>query len=365
MKTAYFNCSSGIAGDMTIAAFINAGLPARELETHLKKALKLAGWNLETTVTERYHFPAAVLTVKGDRNFKDPGEMKRVIAGSGLPERVKKRSLRILDTLIRAESLVHRVQPGKVHFHELNSIDTLIDVAGSCLAVEMLGIEQVYASALNIGRGAPATLQIVKAKNIPVYATTGRYELATPTGTAVIAELAQSFGAMPLMTIETHGIGAGMQVIPEHRNILTVSIGRTREARAASDYLQDAVALLETNIDDMDPRIYPYVLEKLLAAGAKDAWLTQVLMKKGRPGIVLSVLCSPEQEGEMAAILFDETTTLGVRRTQYSRYTLKRTETKSRKIAHLSGGRTRAKAEFRHALQKAVKTSRPLKDILY
>ena len=362
MKTAYFNCSSGIAGDMILASLIDAGLSARQLGGKLKNALKIPGWRLSVSECERHHMPAKLLKVKGDVSFDSPRQMRNIITRAAFTGAAKKNMLSILDTLVLAESRVHNVPAGKVHFHELNSIDTLIDISGACLALEMLGIAQVQASPINVGRPAPATLKIITEKKTPVYSTIPDVELATPTGIAIITTLATSFGDMPCLHPEKAGFGAGEKILAGIPNLLSVIIGTTRPQPAGYD--MDETVLLETNIDDMDPRLYPYVTEKLFSAAAKDVWLTQVLMKKGRPGIVLSVLCAAQQEKELIDIIFKETTTLGIRRSLHPRYTLKREKKDDEKIALLPNGKTRKKSEFEDARQKALKSSHPLRNIL-
>ena len=362
MKIAYFNCSSGISGDMILASLIDAGLSYRQLEEKLKNALKISNWRLSVSACERHHMPAKLLKVQGDIHFNSPQHMKNIIKRAAFPATAKKRMLSVLDTLVVAESEVHNVAVNKVHFHELNSIDTLIDISGACLALEMLGIEKVHASPVNVGRPAPATLKIITGSQTPVYSTIPGMELATPTGMAIITTMATSFGDMPCLQPEKAGFGAGEKLLTEAPNLLNVIIGTTRQEPAGYD--MDEAVLLETNIDDMDPRLYPYVTEKLFTAAAKDVWLTQVLMKKGRPGIILSVLCAAQREKELVDIIFKETTTLGIRRSLHPRYILKREKKNDEKIALLPHGKTRKKSEFENTRQKALKSSTPLRAIL-
>lgn len=360
MKIAYFSCSSGAAGDMIMAACIDAGLSKNALEKALKKHLKLQGWKLKVAAVERKHFPALQLDVVGDKQFESPAHMARLFKSSTLPARVKERALRILDTLVRAEAKVHGVPVDRVHFHEINSLDTVIDIAGASLALDMLKIDAVCASPLNVGRAAPATIEIAKEMKVPVYSGTAAFELATPTGMAILSTIA-SFGPMPVITLERSGRGAGSQVIPDIPNVLQVLIGTADGKQAKEDgYAEDAVLILETNIDDMDPRIYPYVIERAFAAGARDAWLTPVIMKKGRPGILLSVLCTDETEAAITRIIFEETTTLGVRRIPCSRHVLRRRLEAGKKTAFLPGGKARTRIEFEEAKKRALRSGKPL-----
>jgi len=260
---------------------------------------------------------------------------------------------------------VHNIPPDKIHFHEINSIDTLIDVAGSSLAFDMLGIEEIYSSPLNLGRAAPATLEIVKAKSVPVYSSNPRVEMTTPTGAAIISSVAKAFGVMPEMKIESTGSGAGTFDFDDTPNILSLMIG-TQASRKIRDSSipTDNVKVVETNIDDMDPRIYPYVMEKLFACGAKDVWLNQVIMKKGRPGIVLSVICSQEIENTVVNIIFKETTTLGIRSYPCSRHVLRRDTGTDRKTAYVPGSKPKVKSEFEKVKLQAQAQHKPLKNIL-
>jgi uncharacterized protein (TIGR00299 family) protein len=353
-KILYFNCSSGVAGDMIIASLVDAGVPVKILEKKLKSALKVGNWTFKVSTASRCHYPAKLLIVEGNHHFKSPYDIVRILKNSRLSDKLKAKTIAIIETLIKAESKVHGVPKGEVHFHELNSIDTLIDAAGSCLALEMLGIEEVFSSPLNLGRPAPATLEIVKEKKIPVFSDNPKFELSTPTGAAIITNIASRFGISPKMIIERTGISTGTQVIEGAQNVLQALIGKR----------DDGVILLETNIDDMDPRIYPYVCGLLFKAGVKDAWLTQIIMKKGRPGIKLSVICNDFTEGKVVDIIFTETTTLGVRRQEISRHVLPRKLGKNDKTAFLRGGKTKTNTEFEQAVIKARKTGRPLREIL-
>jgi uncharacterized protein (TIGR00299 family) protein len=361
MRIAYINGASGIAGDMMVASFVDSGLPAKRLETFLRRSLPVKDWKLEFPKVERGHHAARQMLVKGDMSFHSPRKMKLVFKKSSLPPKVKQRSIAVLDALVAAESAVHGMPTDKVHFHELNSIDTIIDIGGVCAALHLLKIDRLCSSAINVGRPAPATLELLKVKQLPVFSTHVQFESATPTGIAIVSTIAESFGSMPAMAVCQSGFGAGTKVIPGESNMLQLVIGE--QPGVAASYDQDTVVHLETNIDDMDPRVYPYIIEKLLFAGANDAWMSQVIMKKGRPGVVLSVLCSQKKEQEMAGILFEETTTLGIRRTKNERYMLPRIVKDGRKIAVLTGGRKRIRAEYEVAKQEALKKKKPLLDL--
>ena len=248
MKTAYFNCASGIAGDMIMASAISSGLSVSTLEKLLKDKLHLGGWDLEIKEVTKKHFPAINLNVRGRIRFGSPEKMKDIVRKSSFSTSVKARSLAVLDTLINAESKVHKLPIDKIHFHEINSIDTLVDITGAALAFEMLGIGDIFSSALNIGKAAPATLEILKANNVPSYSTNPRIEMTTPTGAAIISTVAKEFGPMPEMLIRSTGSGAGTFEIEDLPNILTLIIGERSVNRSALQTPRDEVKVLETNI---------------------------------------------------------------------------------------------------------------------
>jgi uncharacterized protein (TIGR00299 family) protein len=348
---------------MMIASLVDAGVDIKTLERKLKSSMAVKGWGFKLRTEDVFHhFPARQLDVAGGKKeIESPARMISIIRRSKLSENVKSNAVSILETLIKAEAKVHKVREKEVHFHELSSIDTIIDIAGACTALEMLGIEKVFCSAINIGNPAPAALEIIKQKKVPVYSNNPSFELATPTGIAVISHLASGFGKMPEMSIESSGVSTGTQKIKN--NVLKVFVGQTVSEQ--NYFGHDDVVVLETNIDDMDPRIYPYVMEKLLASGALDVWLQQVIMKKGRPGVVLSVITKNSSEQKIADIIFSETTTLGIRRIPCQRHILKRKIEGERKIAKLGANRFRVKSEFEVVKRSAFLKKKPLKDLLY
>ena len=361
MKIAYINCSNGVSGDMLLSAFISAGVKHSELENLLKRSLKLKGWNLRVERNRVFHVPVMKTEVLGDHRFRSPAEIRKIIAKSSFSPELKDRCLRILNSLVQAEAKVHRVPLTGVHFHELNSIDTLIDIAGACLCLDLANVKEVYASPVNIGSPMPAAMEILRERKVPVFSSDTSFELTTPTGAAIISEIVSRFGDMPEMKIEASGFGSGTKKSSKGFSLLKLFVGETAQESAV---FGDEVILLETNIDDMDPRIYPYVTEKLFSAGAKDVWMTQVLMKKGRPGIVLSALSSPDYEKKLVDVLFRETTTLGIRRFAVPRYILKRKVRGDRKIGFLGKGKAKVKSEFEIVKREAHESGRPLSDSL-
>jgi len=229
----------------------------------------------------------------------------------------------------------------------------------------MLGINEVYSSPLNLGKPAPATVEIVKAGNVPVYSTNPRVEMTTPTGAAIISAIAKSFGGMPPIRVESSGSGAGTFEFDDIPNILGLITGQSLEKNVPPLQIPtDEVKVLETNIDDMDPRIYPYVMDKLFGLGARDVWLSQVIMKKGRPGTVLSVICTKDKEKDIVNTIFRETTTLGIRSYPCSRHVLKRETGADKKTAFVPGSKPKVKSEYEKAREQAVQLKKPLKNIL-
>jgi pyridinium-3,5-bisthiocarboxylic acid mononucleotide nickel chelatase len=358
MKVAYIDCSTGISGDMFLAACCDAGIAPAKLENILKNKLRIRNWRLVSRRVPNGHTKALSVSVEGEIFFKTPGHMLGIIKKSGLSKNVKRKSTETLSLLINAEACVHNVPPAKVHFHELNSIDTIVDITGACLLIELLGIEKLHASPVNIGAAAPATLQMLKGASLPIFSDNFQNELATPTGIAVLARNVGHFGEMPLMKLKGSGAGTGTRKAPVRPSVVKIMIGET--GRRESAYHGDEIILLETNIDDMDPRVYPYVMEKVLRLGANDVWLTQVLMKKGRPGIVFSVLCTGSREKEIVDCLMNETTTLGIRRTMVQRYVLERETAGDKKIAYLSNGEKKIKSEFEKVVSQKSLRKRPL-----
>lgn len=348
MRIAYFDCFAGICGNMILGALIDLGLNAEDLKGELKK-LKLSGYDIGITKAERggiwgTNLNVAVSKDQAERNLND---VFNIIENSKLDDGVKNESKEIFLKLAKAEAKIHNKDIGKIHFHEVGATDAIIDIVGSTIALKKLGIERVYASKLHLGTGfvkcshgvlpvpAPATLELLK--GVPVYSTGVEGELVTPTGAAVITTISKSFGPIPSMRIEKIGYGAGDRdsSIP---NMLRVFVGNSEVK-----HKQDRVLVLETNIDDMNPQLYEYVSDLLLERGAKDVFLTPIYMKKNRPGIVLSVISSPDKVEELIEIVLRETTTLGVRISE-----MRRREKLGREIKAINTrfGRVRVKLGF-------------------
>ncbi len=335
MKIAYFDCFSGISGDMCLGALVDAGVPLKELEKGLKR-LNLKGYRLREQKVLRTGIAATKVDVKlkkaisGQksevRRWKD---IQKIIKDSALPEKIKKQGLHIFKNLFEAEAKVHGKTINTTHLHELGCVDCLVDIFGTLIGLSYLGIDKVYSSPVNLGSGstttshgilpvpAPATAELLR--GIPCYASGPAFEMTTPTGAVLLKTLSSGFGAMPLFTSKMIGIGAGNKDPEERANILRIMIGQEDES-----IRHETITIIETNIDDMNPQIYEYVMDRLFDTGALDVFLTPVIMKKSRPGVLLTVLCTAEKKNEVINIILNETTTIGIRFYEAGRVTMNR-----------------------------------------
>lgn len=318
MKIAYFDCSSGIAGNMILGALINAGLPVNYLKKELRK-LPVTRYSLLVTKRKKHGIQGTHVEVKikGKEKPRRLNEILQIIRKSKLSRNVKNLSSKIFNRLAEAEAKVHGEKVGQIHLHEVGAIDAMVDIIGAAIGLEKLGIQKIYCSPLPHGKGiirhkhgtlpnpAPATAQLLK--NVPTYGTHIKGELVTPTGAAIVTSLAKEFGDIPRMKVKDIGHGAGTTnlSIP---NLLRIFIG---EAEIPSK--RDAVLQIESNIDDMHPKVYPKVIAGLMKAGALDAYTIPVMIKKQRQGVTLVVLCAPKNRNPIITRIFDLTTTLGVR----------------------------------------------------
>ncbi len=318
MKAAYFDCPSGISGNMLLGAVIDAGLDIDYLRRELLK-LEIGNWELEIGKTKRQGIRGTHVEVKikGKEKPRRLKEIISIIRQSKLSKNVKELSSRIFTRLAEAEAKVHGEPVGQVHLHEVGAIDAMVDIVGAVIGLEKLGVQKVYCSPLPHGKGlikhkhgtlpnpAPATAELLK--DVPTCVTDIKGELVTPTGAAIITAIAEEFGDIPRIKVKDIGLGAGTADLSVP-NLLRIFIG---EAEIPSQ--RDAVLEIETNIDDMDPKRIPKVIDKLMEAGALDAYANPLIMKKRRQGVRLTALCSPEKRKEIITSIFDLTTTLGVR----------------------------------------------------
>jgi uncharacterized protein (TIGR00299 family) protein len=318
---AYLDCFSGASGDMLLGALIDAGLPLDALKAELGK-LDLAGYELEAERVQSHGLTGTKLHVRDTlqaypaRHLHD---IEHIVWGSALPDRVKARSMAVIERLGRAEAGIHGVPLEEVHFHEVGAVDTIVDVVGFVAGLEWLGVGQVYASAIPLGSGTiqtahgllpvpvPATLALLSSVGAPTVPHPAQTEIVTPTGAALLADLA--LFERPPMRVRAIGYGLGSKVFA-WANALRLWLGELEDAH---DYQHDEVVNLECNLDDSTGETLGYTMECLFGAGALDVWFTPIQMKKNRPGVLLSVLCSPDKVHDLSTIVMRETSTLGVR----------------------------------------------------
>lgn len=373
-RIAWFNCFSGIAGDMALGALIDAGADVAAV-VDACGALDVDGWELVCEPVLRAGIAATkahVITQESDV-IRTAGDIDAMIAAAALAPRVRDRARRTFRVLAEVEGKLHRIVPEHVHFHEVGAVDSIVDIVGTCAALEALGIDRVCAGPVAVGRGtvraahgvlpnpAPAVAELLR--GAPVVGVDTPLELTTPTGAALLAALAETWGPLPPMTVETTGFGAGSRDIDGRVNATQVIVGAPVPALDAGQ----PIVLLETNLDDVTGETLAYATQALLGAGALDVWLTPVLMKKGRPGHVISVLCDRALAGDLAALLAKETGSFGVRAQRYERWPASRELTE----VDLDGQRIRlkvspgrAKVEHDDAARAARATGRPLRDVV-
>jgi len=381
MKHAYFDCFSGISGDMTLGALLDAGVPVEQLRSGLQD-LHVPGWELTTEKVWKNGMAATRAKVRAQdtTTHRSLSTILEIIEKSNLSPAVKDRASAIFKKLGEAEAAVHDVPIEKIHFHEVGAIDAIVDIVGACIGFAALGIESFACSALNVGGGtakmahgvlpvpSPATARLLLGK--PTYSNGVLKELVTPTGAAIVATLCTAFGPQPPMTVSAIGYGAGTTDLEGQPNVLRLMVGEAAEKRAAAE--SETIRVLEANLDDMNPQIYGYFLEKALAAGALDVFATPVQMKKNRPGMLVTVLCKPDDETKFHEMLFAETTTLGVRTYTAGRRVLARQWETVRtafgevriKVARLNGHIRQASPEFEDCRKLAEAKNVPLQRVM-
>ena len=332
MKIIYFDCFAGIAGDMTVAALLELGLPLETLREGLA-ALPFSGYTLESSKVLRHGIAGTLFRVQlsgADQPHRHYDSIAAMIEAAPLKERVKELSQRIFRRLAEAEAKVHGVALERVHFHEVGAVDSIADIVGTAIGLDYLGVQKIYASGLPFGRGfvqtahgrlpvpAPATALLME--GIPLTGDIGEGERVTPTGAAIIAALAEGFGPPPPMRPERFGYGAGEKDFPELPNLLRLVLGDSAAAGAEAQ----EVLVLETQLDDMNPEIFGFLMERLLGAGALDVTFSALQMKKNRPGTLLSVLAEPRDLEKLSGIILSESTAIGLRYYPVRRITLER-----------------------------------------
>jgi uncharacterized protein (TIGR00299 family) protein len=382
MTVAYFDCIAGISGDMSLAALLDAGVDLEELKDRLA-ALPLEPFELEVEEAETFGLHALRVRVRADAAgvIRTYASIRALLEATDLPEEARVLALRVFRRLAEAEAHVHRKEVDVVTFHEVGAVDSIVDIVGTALAFSMLGIDRAFASAVPTGLGmtrtdhgampipAPAVVELLR--GAPLYSKGVPVELVTPTGAAILAATVERYGDIPPMRVASVGYGAGTQKL-DFPNVLRILVGEEASSSGPGD--EGGVTeeiVLETNVDDLTPELAGYVVERLLAAGAQDAWLTPIVMKKGRPALKVSVLCTPGDRDAMRGILFRETGTLGVRSTSVSKRALEREIVKVEtshgavavKVAFLEGRAITIAPEYEDCARVAREAGVPAREV--
>jgi len=388
IRSAYFDCFSGISGDMVLGALVDAGADLRAIEAELRK-LGLQGWTISASKVQRRAIFATHVKVETEEQHHHRGLsiiLKR-IDDANLAPRAAERARKIFTRLAEAEAHVHQVPIEQVHFHEVGAVDSIIDIVGAAIGFEMLGIDEFACSPLDVGAGqvktahgllpvpAPATAQLLL--GAPTYSSGLPRELVTPTGAAIATTLATRYAGMPPVTLRAIGYGAGSADNAEKPNVLRLLIGERAAAESGDpgdmgEYWDAPVTAIETNLDDMSPQIYGYFAEKALEAGALDVFSAPAQMKKNRPGLLLTILSEPANVSKLIDLLFRETTTIGVRAYDVRRKTLARETVPvatpygevRMKVSRLNGAVLSATPEYEDCRKLAAERDVPLKQVI-
>src|SRR5579862_1673863 len=426
MRIAYLECFSGISGDMFMAALVDAGVPPKvlldavaalnigaRLEISRVARCGISATKVDVWVDGERDLPRQEYWAKQDaiaRSGSGPGhedseghlgshshshqhshsrdhgrgiaEISKVICGAAISESAKKTAIAIFEALGNAEAKIHGTSIEEVHFHEVGAVDAMVDIVCAAVGAEALGVDEIACSPLNVGGGsvkcahgsfpvpAPATLELLA--GAPVYSSGVQAELVTPTGAAIVRTLSSRFGEFPAMTACKSGYGAGSRDFAAHPNVVRLTLGETPSLSFAGKIASETISVLEANLDDLNPQVFGYVMDKLLEEGALDAFGIPVQMKKNRPGMLLTVLCKPEEADRLAQIIFAESTTLGVRRREERRQALaRRWENVSTpwgeiriKIASMNGTVTNYAPEYEDCRRVAAEHHVPLKRVM-
>jgi pyridinium-3,5-bisthiocarboxylic acid mononucleotide nickel chelatase len=416
MRIAYLECFSGISGDMFLGALVDAGVSPKLLEETVA-ALGI-GAHLKISKVVRSGISATKVDVCVGREIADVApatssansthahdhssghnhhhhesapephshgrglvEIRDIINKSPIPASAKDTAIKIFEALGAAEAKIHNTPVESIHFHEVGAVDAIVDIVCAAVGAQALGVDEIICSPLNIGGGtikcahgtfpvpAPATVELLR--DAPVYSSGVQAELVTPTGAAIVKILASRFAPFPAMQLEKSGYGAGSRDTSGHPNVVRLTIGEA-DSTSAAETASDVIAVLEANLDDMNPQVFGYVMDRLLAEGALDAFGMPVQMKKNRPGTLLTVLCEPKDASRLTQLIFTETTTLGVRRRDEVRRTLARRWQSVRtqwgevriKVASMNGAVTNYAPEYEDCRQIAAEHHVPLKTVM-
>jgi len=378
MRLAYFDCPSGASGDMILGALVDAGAPFDVLTRELA-GLGVDGYRLERREVIKAGFRATKVDVALSRHeagHRGLREILDILEGSRLAPPVREMAARVFRRLAEAEARVHGTTPERVHFHDVGAVDAIVDVTGACLGLHLLGVGAVHVGALPVGGGfvegphgripipGPATTELLK--GFPTLDPGIRRELVTPTGAAILTTLAAGAGVMPAMRVTAVGYGAGTMDL-DTPNVLRLFVGD-----AAVTVPTETILQVETTVDDMSPQLYEPLLERLLEAGALDVFLTPVIMKRSRPGVVLTALCEPSRVADLSRLLFEESPTIGVRWTAYQRSRLDRELVRldtaygpvTFKVSRLEGRVVTVTPEFEEVRRIARERGLPVREVL-
>ena len=381
MRVAYFDCPSGAAGDMIMASLLDAGVSLERLRGELAK-LSLPGWTLVAREVMKGDFRATKVDVEieahAHRHHRSLRDILDILDHSALEASVCERATRIFTRLADAEARVHGTDRESVQFHDVGAVDAIVDVTGGVIALDLAGAQAVHISALPVGGGlvggphgripvpAPGTVELLR--GFPVVDTGVKAELVTPTGAAILTTLAASAGRMPALTVEAVGYGAGTRDLPGTPNVLRCFLGQTADSAEGDE----TVLQVETTIDDMSPQLYETLIERVFDAGALDVFLQPVIMKRGRPGVVVTALCATERVGDLSRALFEESTTIGVRWSEWRRTRLQREMVEVTtaygtipfKVSRLGGRIVTVTPEFADVARIAREKSLPVREVL-
>jgi hypothetical protein len=382
MRLLYFDCIAGISGDMALGALIDAGADLEPIRKGLE-GLPVESFELDVEQVESGGIRATKVNVRTstDGLIRTYASVRSLLDMAEMPLDAKAMAQRIFRRLAEAEAMVHRRDLDQVTFHEVGAVDSIVDIVGTSLALASLKVDRVFASAVPTGMGmvktehgllpipAPAVMELLR--GAPIYSRNVSVELVTPTGAAILAALVEGFGEIPHMRIEHVGYGAGSARL-DFPNVVRVVVGEADpSANAAAETVPGSELVLETNVDDLNPELYAYVLERLFAAGAQDAWLTPIVMKKGRPAVTISVLASPSREEAIRQVLFRETGTLGIRSSVVDKQALERewVEVATRnglvrvKIGRFEGKTVAVAPEFEDCVKVAREAGVPAREV--
>jgi len=380
MRIAWFDCFSGASGDMILGACLDAGAPIEAVRAELA-TLPLAGYELLAQKIRKQGFAATQVEVRMDPAAERPHRhlkhVRQIIEDSRLSDRVKARAVAVFTRLAEAEAAAHGTTIEKVHFHEVGAVDAIVDVVGACVALDLLGVDEVRCSPIPTGTGtvtcehgvmpvpAPGTANLLR--GVPLAACDEPAELTTPTGAAILTTLATAFGPLPAMTLERTGYGAGRREGRTRPNLLRVLLGRSQADRES-----DEILVIEANIDDSTPEVLGYVVEKLLTAGAVDAFCTPIYMKKNRPAVMITALVEPARQSAIEDIILGETTTFGLRSYRAGRTKLDRSHVVVEtpygairvKVGRRGGRLVTASPEFEDCRAAAERAGVPLREVM-